>query len=433
MRLALSLGSGLAITSVLLFFWLLIFDGNTEYYTVFELLAGLIAFFLPKRVKALSEAKLERESDNFCDKRTIYFFFGALFLLLTLSILQISLHTPHGNWDAWSIWNVRARFIFRAGENWKTAFSDKMPFSHPDYPLLIPLTVVRGWIYARQETLTSQIATSIIFSALVFLMLFNGVFATRGGIAAFLAAATLASTPYFLQMSASQYADLPLAFFFLATFLLIAINLRQPSTSLMIFAGMNAGFAAWTKNEGLLFSVVMLLVVIILALKTRTRSPASHSVGGFVFGLLLMMIPVAVFKLSLAPANYITKELSPGILSQMVDLERLSIILKHMVVSATNFGLWNQMSKGFFNPIPIMFAYLLWAGVKLKSTENWLFPAVLLTMLGGYVIAYMASPHELTWHLNSSSNRLFLQLWPAAIFTFFLLAPKSADITDNHE
>ena len=29
---------------------------------------------------------------------------------------------PHGDWDAWNIWTMRARFLFRSGQQWRNAF-----------------------------------------------------------------------------------------------------------------------------------------------------------------------------------------------------------------------------------------------------------------------------------------------------------------------
>src|SRR5579871_5924244 len=60
---------------------------------------------------------------------------------------------PHGDWDAWAIWNLRARFFYRGGEQWTAAFSPLLSWSHPDYPLLIPGAVARGWTYAGRETM----------------------------------------------------------------------------------------------------------------------------------------------------------------------------------------------------------------------------------------------------------------------------------------
>ena len=40
--------------------------------------------------------------------------------------------------------------------------------------------------------------------------------------------------------------------------------------------------------------------------------------------------------------------------------------------------------------------------------------------LSGYFVIYLITPRDLYWHLRFSLNRLFLQLWPSAIFLFFL-------------
>lgn len=45
--------------------------------------------------------------------------------------------------------------------------------------------------------------------------------------------------------------------------------------------------------------------------------------------------------------------------------------------------------------------------------------AVLLLLLVGYFLVYVTTPHDLSWHLETSLLRLFIQLWPAAIFVLF--------------
>ena len=56
---------------------------------------------------------------------------------------------PLGDWDAWTIWNQRARFFFRAGAQWRQAFSPA--FAHTDYPLLLPSSNARLWSYLGRE------------------------------------------------------------------------------------------------------------------------------------------------------------------------------------------------------------------------------------------------------------------------------------------
>ena len=37
-------------------------------------------------------------------------------------------------------------------------------------------------------------------------------------------------------------------------------------------------------------------------------------------------------------------------------------------------------------------------------------------MLLGFFFVYILTPHELSWHLDTSLSRLFLQLWPSIVF-----------------
>ncbi|HYA98054.1 MAG TPA: hypothetical protein VEH49_08165, partial [Methylomirabilota bacterium] len=45
--------------------------------------------------------------------------------------------------------------------------------------------------------------------------------------------------------------------------------------------------------------------------------------------------------------------------------------------------------------------------------------ALVLT-LAGYFAVYLITPLDLNWHLRFSLGRLFLQVWPSALFLFFV-------------
>lgn len=56
---------------------------------------------------------------------TPWYFTAALGVALASAVIMFivcTLTKPHGEWDAWAIWNMRARFLFRAGEFWRDAF-----------------------------------------------------------------------------------------------------------------------------------------------------------------------------------------------------------------------------------------------------------------------------------------------------------------------
>jgi len=72
---------------------------------------------------------------------------------------------PHGGNDAWIIWNLRARWLFRAGPGGEaSAFSPDILFwSHTDYPLLLPQLIARGDQIAGRESQAIPACLGLLF------------------------------------------------------------------------------------------------------------------------------------------------------------------------------------------------------------------------------------------------------------------------------
>src|SRR5262249_278244 len=89
----------------------------------------------------------------------------------------------------------------------------------------------------------------------------------------------------FIAQAAFQYADIPLAFFLLACVAMLAIAERDAWTSkTLTLAGLAAGFAAWTKNEGLAFVLVAALAVL-----WRARRAALPFFPGAILGIAVTL------------------------------------------------------------------------------------------------------------------------------------------------
>ena len=71
---------------------------------------------------------------------------------------------PMGGWDAWSSWNLKAKFIFLGGERWKDMFSPVLWRSSPHYPLLLPLMNVWGWSFTGLTDPRIPMLTSMVFT-----------------------------------------------------------------------------------------------------------------------------------------------------------------------------------------------------------------------------------------------------------------------------
>ena len=64
------------------------------------------------------------------------------------------------------------------------------------------------------------------------------------------------------------------------------------------------------------------------------------------------------------------------------------------------------------------------AGISAGRAKTRISLAPLVTvclMMVGYCSIYVSTSASLDWHLNTSFDRLVLQLWPALIFSGFLL------------
>jgi hypothetical protein len=96
-----------------------------------------------------------------------------------------------------------------------------------------------------------------MFAASVLALLVSAVAIARGTGSALLAGLILMTSSSFLMRPMAQYADVPLSFYYLATLVLVLLSATLEGifhkTFLAAMAGAFASFAAWTKNEGLIF------------------------------------------------------------------------------------------------------------------------------------------------------------------------------------
>jgi hypothetical protein len=213
----------------------------------------------------------------------------------------------------------------------------------------------------------------------------------------------------------NQHADIPLAGFLLATLVLVArTNAAEHWNGEWIIAGLCAGGAAWTKNEGLLFALLIAGVVVLYGWRMRAWAGAARFLGALAFGLL----PVLFFKLQLAPANdLISAPLGPRV-AQLFDWSRHATLLSSFWRDLRGFGEWRV---GPWLALALPFA--AWRRRHRLSRAERLVPLMLGLMSIGYYVVYLLSPHGLVWHLDSSLVRLLLQLWPLAIVGWCLVLP----------
>src|SRR6185312_14052577 len=141
-----------------------------------------------------------------------------------------------------------------------------------------------------------------------------------------------------------QDADTPLGFYFLATLVLLVLHDRRvsegrPSRGLLLLAGLAAGLAAWTKNEGMLFLIAVVAVRFVVEARARGwRLPVREAVI-FGLGALPILLVLVYFKTQPAPANDLVvgqglRETS----ARLLDLRRYGMIFATVRETVLNSG-----------------------------------------------------------------------------------------------
>ena len=342
---------------------------------------------------------------------------GALTLVLVLANWAISTGaSPHGDWDAFSIWNLRAKFLAGGQPSWRYAVSahlggGQLGAAHPDYPMLVSALVAELWVLGGHMEPQAPALVALLFALLTVGLLVGALGWLHHEAVGWVAALLLASSELFGSQVAAQYADLPLAFYMLAAVaLLVASGREQSSGAPLMAAGALASLAAWTKNEGIVF---LLLVMLWTAVRRGVRALLKLSLGA-----APVLVVLGVFKLWLAPATVgLFPSSTSEALAKLADPARWAMIARAYLKT-----LW-EIAPWWAHPLLLIPLWWWAAGLaeKRRLKEGWvlLLPA---GMLAADFLVYLLTVADLRWHLDTSCNRLWLQVWPALLFGLFLIA-----------
>jgi hypothetical protein len=117
LRAALAVGLSLGLSAAAYFLWLLVCGSPGIVYRGVELLgwASLIIVGLVL-VPQLPKTKSPRAPEQI-PSRALAWALGFVILIAIATTICESLVEPYGDWNAWSVWNMRARFLFLGGED----------------------------------------------------------------------------------------------------------------------------------------------------------------------------------------------------------------------------------------------------------------------------------------------------------------------------
>jgi hypothetical protein len=414
-------GLGCGITSCLYIFIRLFFVVSTGWILFAEtvLLTFLFAYkSLSRDIHTAIGNSLE-DAGVLMDKGWQRLLSFGLYLILAAAAFvfaRMSFIMPHGGWDAWCIWNLLARFVARGGEQWADALHSLPKSYHADYPMLLPASVARFWDYIGNETQIVPIVIAFLFTFATVGLLSSALTILKGRTHGLLAGLFLIGTTKFIYLGASQCADVPLGFFFLATIVLWSFQSRYPEHyPFSAVAGMMAGFSCWTKNEGFLFLLAILIARILVFFAVPCRKTRCRQTLYFVAGTAPILVLVLYYKAVVAPSNdLVTAWVSLKPITQLMDPQRYLQVAQAFAV-------------GSFSTMPL-FIVLALCVVYLGTTVDKSDVATIVTavaalsiVFSGYFLVFVCTPYSLSWHLKTSVSRLLLQLWPCFIFLGILV------------
>jgi hypothetical protein len=423
---AASLGFGLGISafSCAYFLWLTL-SGSQGGFAMFATISGvsllaIVAGRLIRRPRPIALQTSHAPKRNSAIIRVVAVAFCVAAIAAFATWIVLLLREPNGQYDATAIWNLHARFLFRGGHNWTDYLSSFLFWSHPDYPLLLPGAIAGLWNFTGNETSPAPALLAMLFTLSTLVLLVSSVSVLRSRTQGYLAGLVLLAVFLFTTTGISEYADTPLGYFLLAVLVLFSLHDTEVigNPGLVLLAGLMAGFAAWTKNEGLLFVVSIVVARFAVTVPSKGLRLYLRQMFYFSIGLVPVLLILIYFKLRFAPPNdLVASQDIQTITQKILDPARYLLIFKALVNQFIGFRKW------YTHPAYLLLVYPFFVGIRTRIRDS-AGPASSAVALGliliGYLFVYVTTPHDLQWHLSFSLGRLLIQLWPAFVFLYFL-------------
>jgi hypothetical protein len=348
----------------------------------------------------------------------------ALTMLLAIAMqVGTAQASPFGEWDAFAIWNLRAKFLTGAGDAWLHAFSPLLEETHPEYPPLLSAFVARAWVWGGTNGSTVEpLATALITFWAVFALLASSLSLLRAPALGLLGCFVFLATGSYLRQSTWQYADIPLGLFILAALSLLVIGAsadgrRAPS---LLLAGGFASAAALMKDEGLPFLLLLFLCYLGVPLRREGRQAVAPQLKWLAIGALPGVLLLGYFKLFLAPdiGGVLRGQPAGQVIDKLIEPVRYGLILEG------SFSRLVALGSGISHPVLLL--VILAVVLRFKWPERLRTPVTAAAfttalMIVAYWGVYLVTPDDLVWRIDTSLHRLYTQVWPSLLFVLFMV------------
>ena len=320
---------------------------------------------------------------------------------------------PIESYDAIAIYAIKAKILYMAKAFPADFFYSLVrPLAHPDYPLNIPL--FETFIYLFLGNLNDQLVKIIfpLYFVAVLAVFYFAVrrFATRRY--ALLFTFILAGVGQFNAFATNAYLDLPLGFYCFASAVFLFLWFEDTKrTGFLLLSAVMAGLAGWTKNEGLMYCAINMVLLGLFIIFDRKKVSGK---GLMRFALYALAISAVVL-----PWAYVKK--SAHIANSEIDLANINPfnlarqsrkiwpILYEFQKEFFNFKKWNILWPAAFTVLIFKFKEAF------GPVQRYISLSIMLAV-AGYALFYMISYVDAAFFTGKTWSRFLIHFLPIAVY-----------------
>jgi hypothetical protein len=318
---------------------------------------------------------------------------------------------PLQAWDGWVIWASRARSLYEWGGVQSAPFvSPAYGPTHLDYPIVLPS--IEALVFRSLGRFDGRLVHIELVGLLLAFLLALWTLLRRNAPRPVVALIVLsiAVSPAVIGQLASNYADVPLAFFIALGLVALVLSIESRSWRLLCVAALFMSAASLTKNEGLLFAIVALVSAWVVFPGARRRVSLTVvtlfvAVAPWRIFLALHGISNTDFRLeNVLNVSYLTQH-SNRALPALSRLTGSALVPWDVLPLLAVVALLLALTSGLYRRSAFL---VIWLGVS----------------LAGLVAIYVISNSPIAEHLDQSANRVVASLVIGAASFVPLLAGR---------
>lgn len=347
---------------------------------------------------------------------------GTLFLVLILP----SMFTMLNLWDTKAMWLFKAKSFFLEDNFPNTFYLENIYYSlHKDYPLGFPLLIslfLRTCNVINEQALKIYFISFFINTIFVFVGTLQVLFKKIKIFHKIILVIALFLIQGFTNYADSGYADVPISSIFIATTSSNLLLTKSDNKELIIISFLCALLGLNFKNEGLTFFLLNCIFLIIYLVQ-RSKLHKKLSTQNIKKGSLLL----AVLLFALLPFLYwlIFKKVygfNNDITSQIIlynsyeYIQRIKMIINYFLQVAGNVKLFGILGLPF---ITLYLSFTIGFLIRGKRLINYLPTLIILLQILVYLLTFLITPRDLSWHLSTSLDRLIIQILPSLYICVF--------------